>query len=254
MKKKRKSTLFKQKLSIIVPCYNSGKYIRNNIIKLTKILNKSVRTFELILINDGSRDETSKKILELKKNFKKIRFYNFNENKGKSHILKKTFKVTKYQNIIFIDSDLPYLKNFREVLLRLDQGYDFIFIDRANIESKLKKVSRNNYQIIRHFIGRSISKIISLFLDTKLNGRGIDTQAGLKGFKKLKNFNKLEFISNKFFLDIELIHLFLRRDKRLFSIPTEFVPPTNSSIGLFSTKNIYLLYEFIKVIIKLKFF
>ena len=55
------------KVSVIVPVYNSEKYIKRCI---ESILNQSFSEFELILINDGSKDNSQKILEEYKKNMK----------------------------------------------------------------------------------------------------------------------------------------------------------------------------------------
>ena len=61
------------------------------------------------------------------------------------------------------------------------------------------------YQLTRFIIGRLMCLILNyLCLDINVG----DTQAGLKAFKKPKNFKKIKFISKKFFFDAELMILF----------------------------------------------
>lgn len=46
------------KCSIIIPCYNGGKLLDKNLVLLFKYCNNSQNTFEIIVINDGSTDNT----------------------------------------------------------------------------------------------------------------------------------------------------------------------------------------------------
>ena len=50
----------------------------------------------------------------------------------------------------------------------------------------------------------------------KINVYGGDTQAGLKGFKKIRGFNNIKFISKKFFFDLELIIIYSKKKIKYF--------------------------------------
>ena len=79
---------------------------------------------------------------------------------------------------------------------------DFVLIDRKNKKSKLLKRKTSLYQKIRQFIGRIISFIINIFLEINI----LDTQSGMKGFINSKELKNINFISKKFFLDVEIIY------------------------------------------------
>ena len=81
---------------------------------------------------------------------------------------------------------------------------------------------------------------------------GLDTQAGLKGFKKIKNFKKINFISKLFFFDLELMYIYYISKKKFFPIPVKYEIPKKSSIKIFSfIKNFKIIFELIEVITKL---
>ena len=105
--------------------------------------------------------------------------------------------------------------------------------------------------MFRHYIGQFISKIINIMLN--LNIEACDTQAGLKGFKKFKNFNNVKFLSKKFFFDLELISLYSKKNFSIKSVKTNYSVPSKSSIKIFNfSKNFEILCELIKVIKKYK--
>ena len=75
--------------------------------------------------------------------------------------------------------------------------YDFIYINRKSKESKLDKKSFTMYQLTRFIIGRLMCLILNyLCLDINVG----DTQAGLKAFKKPKNFKKSNLFLKSFSL------------------------------------------------------
>ena len=90
----------KNKFSIIVPVYNVEKYIEKC---LESILNQTYDNFEIIVINDGSTDN-SKKILDNYKTNKKIKIIN-QDNQGLSIARNNGLGAASGDYILFIDSD-----------------------------------------------------------------------------------------------------------------------------------------------------
>lgn len=240
--------MFLKNLSIIVPCYNYEKLIKKNIFNICNKLNKFKIKYEIIVINDGSKDNTKNKLKELSKIKENIKIINLPENKGKSHCVKVGINASMYNYLVLIDCDLPYFKYFNKVIEKLNQKFDLVIINRKSIKSRLTKQKLNFYQKTRFFIGNAIGLFNKKILDLKF----YDTQAGLKGLKKINKFNNINFYSKKFFFDLELIYNYQKLNKKIIDIPIIYKISKNSSIKLFSYKNLYILFELIKVLFLLK--
>ena len=68
-------------ISIIVPAYNAEKYLEKC---LESLVNQTKKNIEIIVINDGSTDDTEKIILEFKERYPEMIKYFFQENSGQS--------------------------------------------------------------------------------------------------------------------------------------------------------------------------
>ena len=158
----------------------------------------------------------------------------------------KAIKKSKNQAIVIWDCDLPYINRFNKIVLELKK-YDLVLIDRNQKKSKFITKKLNFYQFSRLIVGKMVSLSLSLIICKNFIG---DTQAGLKSFKKPRNFNKIKFISKKFFFDAELISLFSNSQKKILSIPINYsiAYATSSTIKIFCFNNFVYLWEFLKII------
>ena len=234
-------------ISFILPCYNCESYIKKNIIKLNKKLKILKIKYELILVDDFSEDQTYLKLQEIKKKIKLKIIKNY-KNFGKSFSLIQGIKISKYKKIILIDCDLPYFKSIPDIIKKLKKN-DMVIINRRLSESKIKKGKLNFYQKFRGILGEGINDFLRFWFKMDIR----DTQAGLKGFVKPKNFSKIKFVSKRFFFDLELILFFLLRNKKIFSLQTTFDISSKSSIKIYDLKkNFETLFELIKVCIYYK--
>jgi glycosyltransferase involved in cell wall biosynthesis len=237
--------------SFIIPCYNCEKFILQNFIKLKKKLDNSKIKYEIILINDGSSDQTQKIINFISSKYRNIKPLQNERNIGKSFSTIKGIKKSKFQNVVIIDCDLPYFNSLNKIINGLKKGFDLVTINRKLKESKLINKKINLYQIIRYLLGALIAYINIKILGLKIKGG--DSQAGLKGFKKNKIFHKAKFISKKFFFDLELILLFSKNNLEILSVKTNYTIPKNSSIKIFNiSKNLLILKELFNIIKKYK--
>lgn len=95
------------KISIIIPAYNADKFIKSTLNKLT---NQTFKDFEIIIINDGSIDDTQKVVDNFKKNsFLNIKLIN-QENKGEGEARNTGLQHATGEYILFLDAD-DYLAN-----------------------------------------------------------------------------------------------------------------------------------------------
>ncbi|MGD9969431.1 MAG: poly-beta-1,6-N-acetyl-D-glucosamine synthase [Sulfuricurvum sp.] len=88
--------------SILIPCYNEGPNVRETI---HHALNVDYPEFEVIAINDGSKDDTLEILLELARENPKLKVVNLAENQGKALGLQAGALVAKYEYLICIDGD-----------------------------------------------------------------------------------------------------------------------------------------------------
>jgi len=129
--------------SVIIPLYNKENYIKST---LKSALNQSFNDFEILIINDGSTDDS----LNLVKEFSDSRIKIINQkNLGVSTARNKGIKNSKSKYIVFLDADDIWLPNHLEELKRLIYDYpgNGMYCNRYNVkisEEIFKKTSFSN--------------------------------------------------------------------------------------------------------------
>lgn len=153
----------KHKFSLIIPAYNVEKYIKKC---LDSVLNQTYNNYEIIIINDGSTDNTSK-ILESYKSDKKIKIIN-QENKGLSNARNTGVSNAKGDYILFIDSDDFIEKELLEILNKTIKDEDLVrfqirILDETNkIIKEYKEETFNNLNGIEAFNKLSKYNLVEL--------------------------------------------------------------------------------------------
>ena len=99
-------------ISVILPVYNIEKYIDAC---MTSLLNQTLQDFELLVVNDGSTDNSGAKCLEWSKKDSRIRLIE-QENQGLSEARNSGLKVASGEYIAFIDPDDTVEKDYLQTL------------------------------------------------------------------------------------------------------------------------------------------
>lgn len=132
-------------ISVIVPCYNEEAVLSATINRLTSTLtNLSSFDFEIIIVNDGSRDSTRLIVEERMKQDNRIKLVNLTRNFGHQIAVSAGLNKSSGAAAVIIDSDLqdpPEL--IEEFLKQWENGFDVVYGVRANRlgESRFKKYS-----------------------------------------------------------------------------------------------------------------
>lgn len=123
------------KVSIITPCYNAEKYIRET---YESVINQTYENFEWIIINDKSTDKTQD-ILETF-NDPRIKIHHKDINEGVSLARNKGLELATGDLIAFLDADDLWLPNKLETQMKYHDKYDFTFHSYTDfIDDKLLK-------------------------------------------------------------------------------------------------------------------
>ena len=161
-------------ISIIIPVYNFEKHIAQCLNSILK-QNINPNNFELIIINDNSKDGSLKKIKNFKKEFNNFTILNNKNNLGPGLSRNKGIFAAKGKYIMFIDGDdfLPKnsLKNIQKCLI--NKNYDFIGYNFNKILSKTNIFK--NYRKDFSFIAKNLNVRIKNFLNGEIDGSVIFT-------------------------------------------------------------------------------
>lgn len=95
-------------ISVVVPLYNEEKNISPLVERLNAVLSKMSETSEVILIDDGSSDNTWQNIQSVCKDYQTVRATRFSRNFGHQHAIFAGLKIAKGQAIISMDGDLQH--------------------------------------------------------------------------------------------------------------------------------------------------
>lgn len=142
------------RISIIIPCYNIATHIGQCI---DSVLAQSYPHFELLLIDDGSMDDTLVICQEFAKKEDRIKVFS-HENKGVSYTRNRGVGLATGEWIIFIDGD-DYIKpDYIESLANNCEQNVWTLCGMINVRQGIEKENENYKQLLRHFPNRRIEK------------------------------------------------------------------------------------------------
>ena len=184
------------KLSIIIPCYNESRDIAKNAEIVKDFLKQRNIDYELILVNDGSKDETQKVIDSISGAIS----LGYEINRGKGGAVKYGIEHSTGDYILFMDSDLSTDLSSIDEVIKLAPESDIIIGSRHTEGSVLKK----KQPLIRRFIGWCCRKIVNLKFGTHYK----DTQCGFKAIKAdlAKKIVSKQLV-NDFAFDVEYVYI-----------------------------------------------
>lgn len=178
------------KISIIVPIYNAEKVLKRC---LDSILNQSYKNFELILINDGSKDKSIDIINEYKKKDERIRVID-NKNKGVSETRNIGIKISQGEYIQFIDSDDfidPYM--IENTLEDIEKNKADSIITGMYLDIESENGVKSSNQTFKYKIEEGKKNIAVAVMD-RLNGTYINSPVN-------KIYKKSIIIENNIYMD-----------------------------------------------------
>uniref|UniRef100_A0A7V5XFX7 Glycosyltransferase n=1 Tax=Thermodesulfobacterium geofontis TaxID=1295609 RepID=A0A7V5XFX7_9BACT len=217
-------------LSIILPAYNQEKLLKESIEKIKGVF---ADTVELIIVDDGSTDNT----LEVVKELLNVKIIINPHNMGKGYSVKKGMLSAKGKYRIFTDADLPYgVKGIKKIFEKLKNNYDIAIGQRIN------PYPQNPTRLFCH-------KIFNFFVRKYLKIPFKDTQCGLKGFKANvaeEVFKNLTI--NGFAFDIELLCFALKKGYKICIVEVEQLKHNVSTITL---KDLFKIFNDVRKIKKI---
>lgn len=216
--------MFDEMLSVVIPAYNEGEHIYNNLKIIEDVLKKSFREFEIIPVNDGSKDNTMEEIRRAANDMQYVIAAGYEKNRGKGGAIREGVSKAKGEYIAFLDADLDlapeHLIAFMEKALETNAT--------AVIGSKLHKESNVEYPLARRIM--SVGYYLMLKVMFKLNIK--DTQTGVKLFKAKRLKKVMEYATHtSFAYDIEILALINQFGGKIVEMPINLVFQRQSGWG-----------------------
>lgn len=213
-------------LSIVVPAFNEASRIGESIGKIDAFMRQSPLSFELIVVDDGSADDTAEVVRHAQ--VKGLRLVRNETNHGKGYTVRQGVLAASGKYVLFTDADLsaPIEEVSKLLDVAVKEGVDVVIgsrsIDRKYIE---KHQSR-----LREIGGIVFNLMVRLFLGLRLH----DTQCGFKLFDRQRSRRSFEKLTTfGFGFDPELLFLAKRDGLSIREVPVRWSHMEGSKINFF---------------------
>lgn len=207
-------------LSIVIPAYNESKKIERDIMEASGFLASNHLIGEIIIVDDGSQDNTS----QIAQKYKipsevKLKVLRYDNHRGKGYAVRKGIEQTTGKYVMFADSGccVPY----KDTLI----GLELIKKGECEIAHGSRKMSGCHIEKPQNIYRRICSKIFHLFVihDMKIPAEFTDTQCGFKIYKgdiAKKLYSQCQ--TDGFVFDIEIITLAQKEGYRIKEFPIDW--------------------------------
>jgi glycosyltransferase involved in cell wall biosynthesis len=204
-----------EKISVVIPAYNESTHIAGNLRTVAATVASFAEDFELLLIDDGSIDETWRRATESANNGRgAIRVLRYANNMGKGYALALGARHCTGQYTVFLDADLdlhPHqLPRFFDIMRR--SGAD------AVVGSKWHPSSKVSYPWWRRLLSRGYYQFVHLLFGLPVR----DTQTGIKLFRSSALAKVVpRLLAKRFAFDVELLAVMHRMGYSIAEAPVE---------------------------------
>jgi glycosyltransferase involved in cell wall biosynthesis len=222
-------------LSLIIPCYNEANHLRESVATLLRTLDESRLEYEVVFVDDGSRDATREVLEEICAHTDRCRILVHEQNRGRGAAFKTGFSKTCGAVTGFIDIDLEIHPHYIPALVGLIQkhGYDVATGHRFYLLSQTRALHR-------YAISKGYSWIRQLALGFNVK----DSESGCKFFRRdTASDVVLGSVNDGWFWDTEVMARAVLANLRVTEVPVLFSrkPDIPSSVRIVRDTRQYLV-------------
>jgi dolichyl-phosphate beta-glucosyltransferase len=222
-------------LSIIIPAYNEADHLESTLQSIFNWI--KLPDWELIVVNDGSTDQTPTIVKKLSRRHPRVKLLNLPHNHGKGWAVKHGVLKSSGEWILFMDADSSTRINEMEKLWAFRDKYDVIIGSRHLRRDSIKKPQ----PWFRHLAGR----LGNLFIRIMLLPGIYDTQCGFKLFNKKAArdlFSRQQL--NGWSFDLEILVLARRLGYAIKEVPIDWSHYASGRINIF-TDGLKIIFDIV---------
>jgi dolichyl-phosphate beta-glucosyltransferase len=210
-------------ISIVIPAYNEEKRIEKSLIKIIRFCKKRFKRYEIIVVNDCSKDGTASILTRFGKD--NVRLITNEVNMGKGYSVKRGILNARYPLVLFSDSDLATpIEELGKFINYMKQGFDIVIASRNLRESNII----TKQPIYRQLMGKTFPLLVNAITPIKFK----DTQCGFKLFrtslaKRIVKFQTFE----RFSFDVEILFIAKKLKARIKEAPVTWMDCAGSTVN-----------------------
>jgi len=219
-------------ISFVIPAFNECNRIIDSVATIENYLQCRFAHYEIIVVDDGSKDNTLSKISTFESN--KLRVLSNATNKGKGYSVRKGLLAAGGDVVLFTDADLSTPINDADILLHalLNEGADVAIASRA--AAAKEQIKRTWFRAIQ-------AKAFAMLVNLLVVKGFADTQCGMKGFKRksvLPIFERMRI--NRWSFDVELLYIAKKFRLDIAELPVTWEQRDDSKLSLLSPFNMFV--------------
>ncbi len=216
-----------RELSVVIACYNEADRIEASLRKLFNYLESRYERWEIIVVDDGSRDGTAPIVKGLQRERPQLVLISYPENRGKGYAVRQGILKASREFILISDADLAApveeLERLKDAVLA---GYDGAIGSR--------EIKADGCYVEDHWMRRLAGRVFNRIVRGLALASFRDTQCGFKLFRRepLKAIAR-DLRVEGFGFDVEMLYLAGRRGMRLREVAVNWSAKPGSKVRLF---------------------
>jgi dolichyl-phosphate beta-glucosyltransferase len=212
-------------ISVVIPAYNEGNRVIVAYKTLTEYLQKNHPDYELIFVDDGSK-EPLERLLLLLTHDGHTRVLTNEQNKGKGYSVRRGVLASRGEYVLYTDADQSTpIEEMEKLMASLEEGYDLAIGSRAMPSSQI----RLHQPVHRESSGKAFNMLLRAILGLRIT----DTQCGFKAFRRdaAQDIFKRQTLDG-FCFDAEILLIAKERGYKTGEIPVVWSNSERTSVNL----------------------
>lgn len=232
-------------LSVVIPAYNEEKRLPDTLQKVRNYLNRQNTTYEVVVVNDGSRDRTAQMVKVLISDWPGFRLIDNKENRGKGAVVKQGMLEAKGEWRLFMDADnstdiseieklWPYGKLTAYSSQLTAKNNKPLAVSRqpeAEVIIGSRYLKADSIKIKQPILRRMMSRVGNILVRILLGIKSVDTQCGFKLFsaKAAQEIFPLQTIERWGF-DMEVLAIAIHRGYKIKEVAVDWYDAEGSQV------------------------
>jgi dolichyl-phosphate beta-glucosyltransferase len=226
-------------LSVVIPAFNEQTRLPPTVRAVEKYLRESNRRSELVIVDDGSSDQTAETVDEMIREGLRLHLLRHDQNRGKGAAVRTGMLAATGRLVLFTDADLSTpIEDVERLIAALEEGADVAIGSRA--------LDRSLIEVHQPWIRDRMGRVFNLFVQAILLPGLKDTQCGFKAFRRAAARDLFRAtLSDGFEFDTEVLYRARRSGLTIREIPVHWrnSPDTRVNALLDSPRMLLALFR-----------